>query len=108
MSSFLLDAIPIWAIFVALLLILFGSVLVGFRLGQRRRRRPDELADKQLDLSGVALAAMLTLIGLLLAFTFSLASGRKQWQIGSKRSFDHSCFRRRRFELDQLFPPITD
>ncbi|MDJ0899665.1 MAG: hypothetical protein QNJ55_12725 [Xenococcus sp. MO_188.B8] len=73
MSSFLLDAIPIWAIFIALFLILFGSVLVGFRLGQRRRRRPDELADKQLDLSGVALAAMLTLIGFLLAFTFSLA-----------------------------------
>ena len=73
MSPFLLDAIPEWAVFVGLFFILFGSVWVGFRLGQRRRRRPDKLADKQLDLSGVALAAMLTLIGFLLAFNFSLA-----------------------------------
>ena len=46
---------------------------MGFRLGQRRRRRADTLAEKQVDLSGVALAAMLTLIGFLLAFNFSLA-----------------------------------
>lgn len=57
MSPFLLDAIPIWAVFVGIFLILFGSVWAGFRLGQRRRRRADTLADKQLDLSGVALAA---------------------------------------------------
>ncbi len=73
MSPFWLDAIPVWAVFVGIFLILFGSVWVGFRLGKRRKRRPDPLADKQLDLSGVALAAMLTLIGFLLAFNFSLA-----------------------------------
>ena len=73
MSPFLLDKIPVLAVFVGLFFILFGSVLLGFRLGQRRKRRPDNLADKQLDLSGVALASMLTLIGFLLAFNFSLA-----------------------------------
>ena len=73
MSPFLLDAIPVWAVFAGLLFIFLGSVWVGFRFGQRRRRRADKSAEKERELSGAALAAMLTLSGFLLAFTFSLA-----------------------------------
>ena len=82
MSFFLLDAIPDWAVFVGLLFIFLGSVWVGFRFGQRRRRRSDTLAKKDAQASGAARAAMLTLIGFLLGFTFSLAGshfdGRRQ------------------------------
>ena len=73
MTPFLLDTVPIWLVFIGLFALLFGSVLVGYRFGQRRRRRPDPLAEKQVDLSAVSAAAMLTLIGFLLAFNFSLA-----------------------------------
>ncbi len=72
-SPFLLDAIPVWAVFAGLLFIFLGSVWVGFRFGQWRRRRADKSAEKQAAVSGAALAAMLTLSGFLLVFTFSLA-----------------------------------
>ncbi len=73
MPPLLLDAIPIWGVFAGLLFIFSGSVWVGFRFGQLRRRRAEALAEKQAAVSGTALAAMLTLIGFLLVFTFSLA-----------------------------------
>ena len=73
MSPFLLDAIPIWAVFAGLILIFLSSVRIGIKFGYRRRRHADTFAEKQAEVSGAALAAMLTLIGFLLAFTYSLA-----------------------------------
>ena len=73
MVPYNLDAIPEWVLFLGLLFIFSGSVWLGFRFGQRRRQHADELAEKEAQLSGAALTVMLTLIGFLLGFTFSMA-----------------------------------
>ena len=73
MSPFIFDGIPEWAIFVGLILIFSGSAWVGFRLGQRRRQHAETLAEKEAQVAGTASAVMLTLIGFLLGFTFSMA-----------------------------------
>ena len=73
MSPFIFDGIPEWAVFVGLILIFSGSAWVGFRFGQWRRQHAEALAEKEAQLADTASAAMLTLIGFLLGFTFSMA-----------------------------------
>lgn len=73
MSPFIFDGIPEWAVFAGLLLIFLGSVWLGYRVGQRRRENRETLAEKEAQLASAASAAMLTMIGILLGFTFSTA-----------------------------------
>ena len=73
MSPFIFDGIPEWAVFVGLLLIFSSTVWMGFKFGQWRRRHAETLAEKEAQVTGTASAAMLTLIGFLLGFTFSMA-----------------------------------
>jgi len=73
MSPFIFDGIPEWAVFVGLLLIFLGAVWLGYKFGQRRRQAAETVTEKEAQLADAASAAMLTLIGFLLGFTFSLA-----------------------------------
>lgn len=66
-----LKSLPLWAIGSALFLLLFLTSLLGARLRHRFDRQGD---DSQSD--GYLLSANLALLGLLIAFTFSLAVSR--------------------------------
>ena len=67
--------IPIWLVGVAFLLGLLLAAEGGFRLGSRVRARQDQQAGV---LVGTMLAGVLGLLGLLLAFTYSLATVRAE------------------------------
>ena len=73
MSPFVFDAIPIPLVFLGLFALLYGTVRVGFSLGQRNLQRAESAEAMQAELSGASLAGILTLTGFLIAFTFSLA-----------------------------------
>jgi hypothetical protein len=66
--------IPLWVVFLLFLVLLIIPMEVGFRLGSRQRRlRPDA---KGAASSDVTMAAMLALLGLMLAFTYSFVMSR--------------------------------
>lgn len=67
------DTVPLWALFVASVLLVLFSVEVGFRLGTWRHRVAVE--EKEAAASPLG-GATLALLGFVLAFTFSLASSR--------------------------------
>ncbi len=68
-----LEYLPIWAVFVATLALSLLAAEAGFLLGRSRRRRSEEAPKAPV---GEVVAAMLGLLALLLAFTFSLAASR--------------------------------
>lgn len=68
-----LDYLPLWALFVATVALMLLAVETGFLLGRRRRRRSEEAQKAPV---GEIVAAMLGLLALLLAFTFSMAASR--------------------------------
>jgi hypothetical protein len=68
-----------WRIFVVVSVLLLGATELGFRLGLRLYREKDDPRIGQI--SGTQ-AAMLTLLGLLLGFTFALAEGRFETRRG--------------------------
>src|SRR5512135_1488179 len=68
-----LDYLPLWGVFAATVVVVLVAVEVGFLLGSRRRRRSEEALKAPV---GELVAAMLGLLALLLAFTFSLAASR--------------------------------
>ena len=68
-----LDALPLWALFLAILLLVLLSVEGGYRLGQYRRSRSDEEKEAPV---GTMVGATLGLLAFLLAFTFGLAAER--------------------------------
>jgi len=66
--------IPLWVLIVLLLAFSFAPMELGYRLGNwRRARQPGPDTDGRTD---VALTAMLALLGLMLAFTYSFSLGR--------------------------------
>ena len=69
----LLDALPLWALFLATVAIVVVSVEAGYRLGGYRRRRSDQEKDAPV---GAIVASTLGLLAFMLAFTFSLAAAR--------------------------------
>ena len=68
-----LDALPLWGLFVIILLIVLVSVEFGYRLGKYRRNRHEEEKEAPL---GTMVGATLGLLAFVLAFTFGLAAAR--------------------------------
>src|SRR5690242_17131175 len=68
-----LDVLPLWALFVSILIIVLLSVEGGYRLGKYRRSRHEEEKEAPL---GTMVGATLGLLAFILAFTFGLAAAR--------------------------------
>src|SRR6516162_6509116 len=68
-----LDAVPLWALFIFILLVVLFSVEFGYRLGKYRRSHHE--TEKEAPL-GTMVGAELALLAFILAFTFGLAAAR--------------------------------
>ena len=68
-----LDALPLWGVFIVILLIVLLSVEFGYRLGKYRRSHHE--MEKEAPL-GTMVGAELALLAFILAFTFGLAAAR--------------------------------
>lgn len=69
----MIDALPVWLLFLVTAALVIISVEIGFRLGKLVRRRSDE--ERESPVSAIA-GAILGLLAFMLAFTFSIASDR--------------------------------
>jgi hypothetical protein len=67
------DAIPVWTLFVAAVVIVMLSIEVGYRSGRGVHRRSDE--EKESPVSAIA-GSVLGLVAFMLAFTFSIVTDR--------------------------------
>lgn len=67
-----LDILPLWALFIGILLVVLLSVEIGYRVGRLRARHVEE---KETPV-GEMVAATLGLLAFILAFTFGLAANR--------------------------------
>ena len=68
-----LDALPLWGLFLAIVLLVLLSVEGGYRLGKYRRSRSEEEKEAPV---GAMVGATLGLLAFILAFTFGLAAAR--------------------------------
>src|SRR5215813_2646986 len=68
-----IDVLPLWALFIVILLVVLFSVEFGYRLGKYRRSRREEEKEAPL---GTMVGATLGLLAFILAFTFGLAAAR--------------------------------
>src|SRR5215471_9222007 len=68
-----LDVLPLWGLFLAILLLVLLSVEGGYRLGIYRRSRSEEEKEAPV---GAMVGATLGLLAFMLAFTFGLAAAR--------------------------------
>jgi hypothetical protein len=68
-----IDALPLWGLFIVILLVALLSVDVGYRLGKYRRSHHE--TEKEAPL-GTMVGATLGLLAFILAFTFGLAASR--------------------------------
>src|ERR1700757_2319930 len=66
-----IDALPLWALFIVILLVVLLSVECGYRLGRYRRGQQEKEAPV-----GTMVGATLGLLAFILAFTFGLAAAR--------------------------------
>jgi hypothetical protein len=73
MQSGPLDALPLWGLFLAILLLVLLSVEGGYRLGKYRRSRSEQEQEAPV---GAMVGATLGLLAFILAFTFGLAAAR--------------------------------
>ena len=73
MQSELLDALPLWGLFMAILVLVLLSVEGGYRLGKYRRSRSEQEMEAPV---GAMVGATLGLLAFILAFTFGLAAAR--------------------------------
>lgn len=73
MESELLDSVPMWAIPLAIGVLLWLAMEGGFRFGLWRKQR---FPDEREQLAGGIVASILGLVALVLGFTFSLAAQR--------------------------------
>jgi hypothetical protein len=67
------DALPLWALFISILVVVLLSVEFGYRLGKYRRSRREEEKEAPV---GTMVGATLGLLAFVLAFTFGLAAAR--------------------------------
>lgn len=68
-----LDALPLWGVFGAILIVVLLSVECGYRLGRYRRNRHEQEKETPV---GTMVGATLGLLAFILAFTFGLAAAR--------------------------------
>ena len=66
------DSVPIWAVLLATIGLVFLSIETGVRLGKRRLLR----GGGKLEVSGAMIGATMALLAFMLAFTFNGAAGR--------------------------------
>jgi hypothetical protein len=69
----ILDALPLWGLFIFILLVVLLSVECGYRLGKYRRSRSEQEKEAPV---GTMVGATLGLLAFILAFTFGLAAAR--------------------------------
>src|ERR1044072_2223445 len=72
-NNLALDALPLWGLFIVILLVVLLSVEGGYRLGKYRRSRSEQEKEAPV---GAMVGATLGLLAFILAFTFGLAAGR--------------------------------
>jgi hypothetical protein len=68
-----IDALPLWGLFIAILVVVLLSVECGYRLGKFRRKRHEQEKEAPI---GTMVGATLGLLAFILAFTFGLAAAR--------------------------------
>jgi hypothetical protein len=68
-----IDVLPLWALFICILLVVLLSVEFGYRLGKYRRSRQEQEKEAPV---GTMVGATLGLLAFILAFTFGLAAAR--------------------------------
>jgi heme/copper-type cytochrome/quinol oxidase subunit 2 len=68
-----IDALPLWGLFIAILVVVLVSVECGYRLGKYRRARHEQEKEAPV---GTMVGATLGLLAFILAFTFGLAAAR--------------------------------
>src|SRR5262249_1356059 len=73
MQSIGLDALPLWGLFVLILVVVLLSVECGYRLGKYRRSRQEQENEAPV---GTMVGATVGFIAFILAFTFGLAASR--------------------------------
>lgn len=73
MENHPLDIFPIWGLFVMTIAFVFAVVEIGFRLGERKRRKSADVKDAAV---GSMVGAVLGLLAFMLAFTFGMAASR--------------------------------
>jgi hypothetical protein len=69
----LLDPVPLWILFLLTVAVTLGSVEVGYRVAQYRRKRAQEEKEAPI---GAMVGATLGLLAFMLAFTFGMAANR--------------------------------
>jgi hypothetical protein len=72
-STFTLDALPIWLVFLLTVALIVLSVETGFRVGVVRARRSDKEREAPID---SMVGSTLGLLAFMMAFTFGMASSR--------------------------------
>src|SRR5215475_15981114 len=72
-SNGLLDSLPLWGLFIAILVIVLLSVECGYRLGRYRRNHQELEKESSV---GTIVGATLGLLAFILAFAFGLAAAR--------------------------------
>jgi hypothetical protein len=72
-SNGFLDALPLWGVFIAILLVVLLSVECGYRIGKYRRDHREQEKETPV---GTIVGATLGLLAFILAFTFGLAAAR--------------------------------
>lgn len=68
-----MDALPIWALFAATVLVVAAAIEAGYRLGRAVRSKSED--EKESPVSAIA-ATILALLAFMMAFTFSIVSDR--------------------------------
>ena len=79
MQNHPLDIIPVWGLFVMTIAFVFAVVEAGFRLGEVKRRRTEDVKEAAV---GSMVGATLGLLAFMLAFTFSMAATRHDTRRG--------------------------
>ena len=69
----MMEAIPIWALFIGLAVVLVAAVELGYRMGHRSHRRSAE--EMESPVSAIA-GSILGLLAFMLAFTFGIVANR--------------------------------
>jgi hypothetical protein len=69
----ILDALPLWALFLVIAVLVLCSIESGYRLGRYRRRRAEQEKDAPV---GAMVGSTLGLLAFMLAFTFGMAASR--------------------------------
>ena len=72
----MLDELPVWLVYLGTIVVFAASFQAGYWGGQWSLRKAKETTESRKSHANVALGAMFGLLGLLIAFTFSIAGGQ--------------------------------